>query len=32
MCIQRAKQDSNLHDTNSNEIIRTLNVLRTTPE
>ncbi len=32
LCIQRAKQDSTFLDTNSNEIIRTLNLLRTTPE
>jgi hypothetical protein len=32
LCIQRAKQDSTLRDTNSNDIIRTLIILRTTPE
>jgi len=32
LCIQRARQDSTLSDTNSNEIVRTLNLLRTKPE
>ena len=32
LCIQRAKQDCTLRDTDSNEIIRTLNLLRITPE
>jgi hypothetical protein len=32
LCIQRVKQDSTLRGTNSNDIIRTLNMLRTTPE
>ncbi len=32
LCIQQAKQDITLRNTNSNDIIRTLIILRATPE